>query len=88
MLMPHKDGIDMIVARSQIRNEIPIIAVFGGQCVLSSDFNLSLVSLVAFRSTLAQPFTGAGLRLGIKKERYSEVRVAGTRKLSDRTVSI
>lgn len=53
ILMPNKDGIDMIVARSQIRNEIPIIAVFGGQRVLSSNFNLSLASLVAVRSTLA-----------------------------------
>jgi len=63
--MPHKDGIETIAALAQGGNEIPIIAISGGQSVMSAELNLALASLIGVKATLAKPFTRADLRQAI-----------------------
>lgn len=65
ILMPQRDGIDMIMALSQAGAEIPIIAISGGRRFISAEFNLESAALMGVKATLAKPFTRADLRQAI-----------------------
>ncbi|MEB0133731.1 response regulator [Actimicrobium sp. CCC2.4] len=62
ILMPHMDGVEIILALSQQSNTIPIIAMSGGRRAISSDFNLESASLLGVKAVLAKPFSHADLR--------------------------
>jgi CheY-like chemotaxis protein len=65
ILMPHKDGIEMIMALGQAGSEIPIVAISGGRRIISADFNLQSASLIGVTATLAKPFARHDLRRAI-----------------------
>lgn len=65
ILMPHKDGIETIMALNKSGSEIPIIAISGGRRYLSAGFNLQSATLVGVKATLAKPFARADLRQAI-----------------------
>ena len=65
ILMPHKDGIQTIVALALAGSAIPIIAISGGRRAISADFNLKSAALIGVKATLAKPFDRAALRLAI-----------------------
>jgi CheY-like chemotaxis protein len=65
ILMPHKDGIQTIMALNQAGSRIPVIAISGGRRVISAEFNLESAALLGVKATLAKPFARAELRLAI-----------------------
>jgi CheY-like chemotaxis protein len=65
ILMPHKDGIETIMALAGAGNAIPIIAISGGRRTISAEFNLKSASLIGVKASLAKPFARADLRLAI-----------------------
>jgi len=65
ILMPHKDGIETIMALAEAGSTIPIIAISGGRRTISAEFNLKSATLVGVRATLAKPFARTDLRLAI-----------------------
>jgi CheY-like chemotaxis protein len=65
ILMPHKDGIETIVALNQAGSKIPIIAISGGRRVISAEFNLESASLIGVKATLPKPFARDDLRKAI-----------------------
>ena len=67
ILMPHKDGIETILALARARSKIPIIAISGGRRLIPTDFNLESASLVGVKVTLGKPFTRAQLREAIAR---------------------
>ena len=67
ILMPHRDGIETILALKAAGNEIPIIAVSGGRRLISADFNLESAALLGVKATLAKPFARADLRQAITR---------------------
>ncbi|MFT5534839.1 MAG: CheY-like chemotaxis protein [Burkholderiaceae bacterium] len=62
ILMPHMDGVEIILALSQRSSNIPIIAMSGGRRAISSEFNLESASLLGVKAVLAKPFSHADLR--------------------------
>ena len=62
ILMPHRDGIQMIVALGQGGSKVPIVAMSGGRRSVSADFNLESATLVGVKAALSKPFTRADLR--------------------------
>ena len=67
ILMPHKDGIEMIMALNGAGSQTPIIAMSGGRRNISAEFNLESASLIGVKATLAKPFARADLRAAIDK---------------------
>ena len=67
ILMPHRDGIETILALSRAGSEIPIIAISVGRRTISAEFNLESASMIGVKATLAKPFARADLRLAIKR---------------------
>ncbi len=65
ILMPEKDGIELITELSQRESRIPIIAVSGGRRAISQDFNLQSARLMGVKVTLPKPFTREQLREAI-----------------------
>lgn len=65
ILMPHKDGIETILALTNAGSTIPIIAISGGRRIIGAEFNLESASQIGVKATLAKPFTRADLRLAI-----------------------
>lgn len=65
ILMPEKDGIELIVELAQREAGIPIIAVSGGRRSISLEFNLESAKLMGVRATLPKPFTREQLRTAI-----------------------
>jgi CheY-like chemotaxis protein len=62
ILMPEKDGIELIMELAQREARIPIIAVSGGRRSISLEFNLESAKLIGVRATLPKPFTREQLR--------------------------
>lgn len=62
ILMPHKDGIDMIMELAHQHRDIPIIAMSGGRRLVSSQFNLDSAALLGVKATLSKPFSKDELR--------------------------
>lgn len=67
ILMPHLDGIELIMELQKRGNAVPIIAVSGGRRSISADFNLESASLMGVKAVLAKPFARADLRQTIEK---------------------
>ncbi len=67
ILMPNKDGINVIVDIINGGNRVPIIAISGGRRAISSDFNLQSAELLGVTATLKKPFTASEMRRTIKK---------------------
>ena len=67
ILMPHRDGIETILALKAAGNAIPIIAVSGGRRLISADFNLESAALLGVKATLAKPFARVDLRQAITR---------------------
>lgn len=65
ILMPEKDGIELIMELAQREARIPIIAVSGGRRSISLEFNLESAKLMGVRATLPKPFTREQLREAI-----------------------
>jgi CheY-like chemotaxis protein len=65
ILMPEKDGIELITELSQRDSSVPIIAVSGGRRAISQDFNLESARLMGVKVTLPKPFTREQLREAI-----------------------
>ncbi|MBV5308168.1 response regulator [Chromatium okenii] len=65
ILMPEKDGIELIAELAKRGNRIPIIAISGGRRTISSEFNLESATLMGVRATLPKPFTREALRRAI-----------------------
>lgn len=66
ILLPHKDGIEIIMALAQQENATPIIAISGGRRAISAEFNLESAALMGIKASLAKPFTRAELRQAIQ----------------------
>lgn len=65
ILMPEKDGIELIMELGARPESPPIIAVSGGRRAISREFNLDSARLMGVRATLAKPFTREQLRTAI-----------------------
>ncbi|MTW21431.1 response regulator [Allochromatium palmeri] len=65
ILMPEKDGIELIMELAQRESGIPIIAVSGGRRSISLEFNLESAKLMGVRATLPKPFSREDLRRAI-----------------------
>lgn len=67
ILLPKKDGIEIIMALSRQGGTTPIIAISGGRRTISAEFNLDSATLVGVKATLAKPFSLTDLRQAIAK---------------------
>lgn len=67
ILMPDKDGIEMIIELHKINPQARIIAISGGRRSVSTEFNLSSAELLGVRAALPKPFSRADLRAAIQK---------------------
>ncbi|MBK1719115.1 response regulator [Thiocystis violacea] len=65
ILMPEKDGIELIMDLARLGSQVPIIAVSGGRRAISLEFNLESAKLLGVRATLPKPFTREALRRAI-----------------------
>lgn len=64
ILMPEKDGMELMTELAQRGSQIPIIAISGGGRTINLDF-LELAELMEVRATLSKPFTRESLRQAI-----------------------
>ena len=68
ILMPKKDGIDMICELVGLDPNIPVIAMSGGRgAMLTSEFNLDSAKLIGAKVILKKPFTLIQLQEAIKE---------------------
>ena len=67
ILLPKKDGIELIMALSRVGSTIPVIAISGGRRAISAEFNLDSAMLMGVKATLAKPFSRTDLRNAINK---------------------
>lgn len=67
ILMPDKDGIELIMELAQSGRQIPIIAVSGGRRAITQEFNLESARLMGVQATLPKPFTREALREAIAR---------------------
>ncbi len=67
IIMPEKDGIEIIIDIMNSKNPAPIIAMSGGRRKLTSEFTLSSAEILGVKHTLAKPFTEIDLREAITK---------------------
>jgi len=65
ILLPKKDGIELIMALSRMGSTIPVIAISGGRRAISAEFNLDSAILMGVKATLAKPFSRTDLRSAI-----------------------
>jgi CheY-like chemotaxis protein len=56
ILMPEKDGIDVIIEMKREQDDIRIIAISGGRRNITPQFNLDSAGLIGVRQTLTKPF--------------------------------
>ena len=62
ILMPKKDGMDVIFELLRADSPIPVVAVSGGRRSITAEFNLDSATLLGARAVLAKPFTRSDLR--------------------------
>ncbi|MGD7034022.1 response regulator [Methylotuvimicrobium buryatense] len=67
ILLPKKDGIEIIMDLNRSGYPIPIIAISGGRRSISADFNLESAALVGVKAMLAKPFTRNDLRNALNR---------------------
>ena len=56
IMMPEKDGIDVIVDIKRQGSDIKIIAISGGRRAITPQFNLDSAALIGASQVLAKPF--------------------------------
>jgi len=56
ILMPEKDGIDVIIDMKKEQDDVRIIAISGGRRTITPQFNLDSAALIGVRQTLTKPF--------------------------------
>lgn len=66
ILMPHMDGIELIMKLDQLALGIPIIAISGGRRSITADFNLESATMMGVKATLAKPFSRDELNKAIE----------------------
>lgn len=57
IIMPYKDGIEVIMELLKINPELPIIAISGGRRAITADFNLDSAEMLGVKGILQKPFT-------------------------------
>ena len=57
IIMPEKDGIEVIVEVLKDNPELPIIAISGGRRAVTADFNLDSAEMLGVKGILQKPFT-------------------------------
>lgn len=67
IVMPNKDGIELITDLLKADSHIPIIAMSGGRRSLTSEFNLSSAEMLGVAATLKKPFSQVVLRQAVNK---------------------
>jgi CheY-like chemotaxis protein len=65
ILMPEKDGIELILEIRRLRPDARIIAISGGRRNVTAEFNLESASLLGVRVVLAKPFGRGELQRAI-----------------------
>ncbi|AGX87297.1 response regulator [Candidatus Symbiobacter mobilis] len=67
ILMPNKDGIELILELVHKGCTIPMIAISGGRRSIHAQFNLDSATLMGVNATLTKPFTREDLRNAIRQ---------------------
>lgn len=62
MIMPNKDGIQLIMDIFHQNPKQPVIAISGGRRAVTAEFNLNSADLLGVKCVLAKPFTFEQLR--------------------------
>lgn len=57
IIMPEKDGIEVIVQVLKVNPNLPIIAISGGRRAVTADFNLDSAEMLGVKGVLQKPFT-------------------------------
>lgn len=57
IIMPEKDGIEVIIEVLKENPNLPIIAVSGGRRAVTADFNLDFAEMLGVKGILQKPFT-------------------------------
>ena len=57
IIMPEKDGIEVIVEVLKVNPDLPIIAISGGRRALTASFNLDSAAMLGAKGVLQKPFT-------------------------------
>jgi CheY-like chemotaxis protein len=57
IIMPNKDGIEVIIELLKFNPELPIIAVSGGRRAITANFNLDSAEMLGVKGILQKPFT-------------------------------
>lgn len=57
IIMPKKDGIEVIIELIQAHPKLPIIAISGGRRAVTAGFNLDSAHMLGVRASLLKPFT-------------------------------
>jgi len=57
IIMPEKDGIEVIMEVLKENPNLPIIAISGGRRAITADFNLDSAEMLGVKSILQKPFT-------------------------------
>ena len=65
ILMPHMDGVELIMELSRQSSNTPLIAMSGGRRSITSAFNLDSAKLLGVKTTLTKPFNLPTLRAAI-----------------------
>lgn len=62
IIMPNKDGIEVIMELLKCNPNLPIIAISGGRRALTANFNLDSAAMLGVKGVLQKPFTHEQLR--------------------------
>ncbi len=57
IIMPNKDGIEVIMELLNANPELPIIAISGGRRAITAGFNLDSAEMLGVKGILQKPFT-------------------------------
>ena len=57
IIMPEKDGIEVIMEVLKENPNLPIIAISGGRRAVTADFNLDSAEMLGVKGILQKPFT-------------------------------
>ncbi len=66
IIMPKKDGIEVITELHQSTPKLPIIVISGGRRAMAAGFNLDSVEMLGVRGILQKPFTHQQLQEVVK----------------------
>jgi len=67
VLMPRRDGADVIMSLRRAGSSLPVIAISGGRRVLTPEFNLKTAGLAGATVQLAKPFGRAQLQAAVQQ---------------------